>query len=158
VDVKFHCAKIENEAMLRLLTNTPKTAEKIPISLATEIGEFIYSKLKVSRLPVKQSSGVILDVPYTKAINFGRVFLYLSYEDHIQINRYLHSLFYIMFLQFVSVGRTNNQPTKDILNTFITLVKLHDQPTFYDKLKKYEYRNRVKTLILYNSVNLITDR
>ncbi len=157
MDVKFQFARPENEAFLRYFSNTNKYAPKIKISLTEIHGAFLYSRIKTSSVPITQTSGSVLTIPIIPEIKHQAFFLYFTYEDHLQINRYLYTSYQLFFLKYFANGKLFNQPTNEIIISFISKMKLTNSPSLYDKLKKFEYRQRQKAILFYENADYDID-
>jgi len=120
--------------------NSKKTGA-INISRKNIIGKHIASFIRYSNLPVKQSSGVVLNISNTP-YNDENYYCYFSVRDQHQINDYLDSLFIIFFQKIMVEGKRQNRMFKTIIEIFISYFSLENDPTIYDRLKKFDYRDR----------------
>ena len=114
----------------------------INILRTNPIGKYICSRINFSNIPVKQSSGTFLDIPYTSCHSKDIYYLYFTIEDQIRINDLIYSLFVIHFREIMMEGREMGLSLHNIVTGFIIDLKLHDDSFVYDRLMKQNYRNR----------------
>ncbi len=119
-------------------------AGSIEINRKTEIGKYICSRVRYSNLPVKQSSGIWLDIPYTTSKSKDIYYLYYSVEDQKKINDYLEAMFNIFFREVMVEGREQGIKYISVLESYMQGIKLSDDNKIYERLKKFDYRNRKK--------------
>lgn len=143
MDIKLQFTNKTNEAFLRLAMQSNK-AGSIFISRKSEIGKYICSRVRYSNLPVKQSSGTWLDIPYATSKSKDIYYLYFSVEDQKRINDYLEAMFNIFFREVMLEGREKGIKYISVLESYMEGIKLTDDNKIYERLKKFDYRNRKK--------------
>ncbi len=141
VDIKLQLSNKQNEAFLRLAMGANKTGT-IRISRRNSIGRHISSFVRYSNLPVSQSSGTWLELPYTNIEGKDSYYLYFSVKDQHQINDYLDSMYIIFFQQMMVEGQRQKRKFRTVIDVFITMLNLQNDPTVFERLAKYDYRNR----------------
>ncbi len=150
MEVKLQFTSPENEAYLRLISKVPKTRTEIKLNLTTDAGSWIYTRVKFSLYPVRQSSGTVLVFPPNNGVSDNqRYFLYFRVEDQIQINRYLEASFHTFYLNYFVIGRKRKLSNHNIISSFIELLKLTKTKSLYEKLSKFEYRERARIEIFF---------
>ena len=80
METKLQITKQINEAFLRMSMDSKKTGI-IQIPGANEIGKYICSRIRYSNLPINQSSGIIIHLPYYTLESGDSYYLYFTVED-----------------------------------------------------------------------------
>ncbi|MFK5856583.1 MAG: hypothetical protein QM503_10660 [Bacteroidota bacterium] len=143
METKLQITNQINEAFLRMSMNAKKTGF-IQITRSNEIGKYICSRLRYSNLPVRQSSGIIIHLPYYTLESGNSYYLYFTVEDQKKINDFLASEFNRFFRNYMLIGAEYNIQKKILLEAFIADLNLQNNSTVYQNLKKSDYRNRKK--------------
>lgn len=118
-----------------------------------DFGKFVISRIRYSRLPVKQivdHTTVVFTLPAGRSLaNADKHYLYLLKEDEAKINEQLDAIFNIDFDRYCLAGLKMNMMYKDIVQAFILNRKIVSLIGDNETLKKREYREQLSLMKKY---------
>jgi hypothetical protein len=131
-----------HEKFLRYQFATPKG--NIKVTRNHEIGRYICAMVEFAKKPVKHDPPFVnLEIPSTEGIPENG-FACISKASAIKITDYTEAYFMLYFRQFIFTCRNFNIQYKDAINMFIEMHDIGHDLINYDRLKKNDYRFRLK--------------
>lgn len=144
MEIKLLIENKVNEAYLRMIFKAKKS-EAIKIHRNNDIGKYISSRVRHTSTIQTQTIGTILLLPNKTNSAAKSNFSYFTIEDQDKINDYIYAD-YKLWLKTAMVIATDDLKfsKSDAIESIIDQLKMRNDPTFYENLRKYEYRRRSK--------------
>ncbi len=149
--VKIPIKKDTTVAYLRHLFQTSRNGPLL-INRNISEGKFINSHISYSDMPVKKTPGncyeeLIVYLPKNPLNEHVNKFTFIRSVDAEQINDYLEAKFELFFRSVIIAGDSMGIQKKDLIEAFVMGTKIPFDEKIIERLKKNDYRYRVK---IYN--------
>lgn len=133
-----------NEAYLRMIFKAKKSGP-IKITRNEDVGKAILSRVRYSDLPQKQTIGTTLIIPNSPNEPAKNHYCYFNIEDQDKINDYINADYKLWLKTTMTIATDDLKLSRnETIEYIIDLLKLRNDPTIFENLKKHDYRRRSK--------------